>query len=131
VSELEDSTIEPQRHQLPSGLLHDLRTPLNHIIGYSEWMMEQAQEEDPSGLLPHLQKVCAAAHHMAALIRENFESSPGPEETLADAARPDERSRASEPEAWLAAGKSIAAGELASAEVATDEPQANRPIRDS
>lgn len=77
---------EVARHPLPSGLIHDLRTPLNHIIGYSEMMMEETQEATLADLLPHLQKVCAAGHHMLSLINENF--LPGV------ASEPPERSRA-------------------------------------
>ena len=38
-----DEEVPP--HALPSDLLHELRTPLNHIIGYSEMLLEQAQEQ--------------------------------------------------------------------------------------
>ena len=37
-------TPESTRHGLPSALIHDLRTPLNLIIGYSEMLIEQAQD---------------------------------------------------------------------------------------
>lgn len=87
MTEFKSSTSEPKRHPLPSALLHDLRTPLNHIIGYSELMMEKTQEEDLTALLPHLQKVCAAARHMVDLIDENFEPSPGAEPVGKAAAR--------------------------------------------
>ena len=133
--ELIGSPTRTHRHPLPSGLLHDLRTPLNHILGYSELMMEEAQGEDPARLLlPHLQKVCAAAHHMATLISENFESSRTPEEPRGDAAPGQVRSPASEPEARPAGTQTqTAAQELASAAargslLVVDDDQANRDV---
>jgi CheY-like chemotaxis protein len=66
-----------ERHPLPAALLHDLRTPLNHIIGYSELVMEQAEADGQTDLLPHLQKVRAAGHHMVSLLEQHFVSLPG------------------------------------------------------
>jgi CheY-like chemotaxis protein len=85
VSEAADPAGAAGRHPIPSALLHDMRTPLNHVIGYSELMMEQAEEEGHAGLLPHLRKVCAAAHHLVALIGESFESTPAAGEPVAGA----------------------------------------------
>ncbi len=67
------------RHPLPSGLIHDLRTPLNQIIGYSEMLMEQAQETDQSAFLPDLQKVRDAGGQLLALINNRFQSVRAPE----------------------------------------------------
>ena len=131
--ELNDSPTRTHRHPLPSALLHDLRTPLNHILGYSELMMEEAQGEDPASLLlPHLQKVCAAAHHMATLLTENFESSRGPVQLLADAVPGEDRPAASEAR-QADARKQTAAEELASAAargslLVVDDNQANRDM---
>ncbi len=61
-------------HELPSGLLHDLRTPLNHIIGFSEMLIEQTPHETVQNLLPDLQKIHAAGRQLLALINNNFAS---------------------------------------------------------
>ena len=66
------STGEATRHALPSGLIHDLRTPLNMIIGYSELMIEQAQEQGQEAFVPDLQKTRAAGQQLLALINDNF-----------------------------------------------------------
>ena len=68
------------RHPLPAELVHDLRTPLSHIIGYSEMLMEQALEAGHEEYLPDLQKVNAAGLRLLALMDEHFESvrPPGP-----------------------------------------------------
>ena len=51
---------------LSAQLLHDLRSPLNLIIGYSEILAE----EEPA--VTDLQKISAAGHRMLAIIEENF-----------------------------------------------------------
>ena len=65
-------TGDPLRHPLPSELLHDLRTPLNHIIGYSELLLEQVEEAGQTDLLPYLGKVRAAGHQLLTMINDNF-----------------------------------------------------------
>jgi two-component system sensor histidine kinase/response regulator len=59
------------RHTLPSGLIHDLRTPLNQIIGYSEMLAEQ--EEGREDLVPDLHKICTAGRQLLALINTRFQ----------------------------------------------------------
>ena len=70
--EPELSAIEANRYPLPSGLIHDLRTPLNVIIGYSELMIEQAEEQGPETFVADLQKTRAAGKQLLALINDNF-----------------------------------------------------------
>lgn len=60
------------RHPLPADLVHDLRTPLNQIIGYSEMLEEQAQEAGQEVLVPDLQKVRTAGRQLLALIEGSF-----------------------------------------------------------
>jgi two-component system sensor histidine kinase ChiS len=64
---------EAGRHPLPSGLIHDLRTPLNSIIGYSEMLIEQAQEEGQDDFVPDLQRTLTAGRQLLALINDNFQ----------------------------------------------------------
>ncbi len=66
------------KSNLSSELLHDLRTPLNQIIGYSEMLVEQAPEHE--GLAADLQKICSAGQKMLEIIDENF--TVGGEETI-------------------------------------------------
>jgi signal transduction histidine kinase len=56
-----------------AGLLHDLRTPLNQIIGYSEMLCEEAGPEC-EGLTADLGKIRDAGHRILTLIEENFTS---------------------------------------------------------
>jgi signal transduction histidine kinase len=62
------------RHPLPPELIHDLRTPLTQIIGYSEMLMEQAAEAGDHGYVTDLRKVNAAGYRLLALMEENFQS---------------------------------------------------------
>ncbi len=70
--------IEPQ-HPLPAALIHDLRTPLNQIIGYSEMLTEQAQETNQDDFVADLEKVHAAGQQLLSLINNNFRSLQAPE----------------------------------------------------
>ena len=53
---------------LSPEFLHDLRTPLNHIIGFCEMLTEQAQEEGQVGFMPDLQNIHSAARQLLALL---------------------------------------------------------------
>ena len=67
-----DLVKEPVRTSLSAELLHDLRSPLNQIIGYSELLSEEANGQRREDFVTDLQKVRAAGHRMLALIEENF-----------------------------------------------------------
>ena len=60
----------PGKLNLASALLHDLRTPLNQIIGYSEMLAEESSERDR--MTGDLQKIRAAGWRMLEIIDENF-----------------------------------------------------------
>jgi adenylate cyclase len=51
-------------------LRHDLRTPINHIIGYSELLLEEAGDRNRAGLTPDLRKIHAAGRQLLALLNE-------------------------------------------------------------
>jgi class 3 adenylate cyclase len=51
-------------------LCHDLRTPVNHIIGYGEMLQEQAEDLGRKGLLPDLKKITEAARRWLDLMEE-------------------------------------------------------------
>lgn len=62
------------RHPLPSQLIHDLRTPLNQIVGYSEMLSEQAREGGQNAFLSDLDKVHGAGLRLLQIINDNFDS---------------------------------------------------------
>jgi adenylate cyclase len=51
-------------------LRHELHTPLNHIIGYSEMLLEDAVEGSNSGLEPGLRTVLDNAQRLLVLIND-------------------------------------------------------------
>ena len=62
---------------IPRQLLHDLRTPLSPILGYSELLIEQMREKGHEEFIPFLEKICAAGHQLNELLTNNFESETG------------------------------------------------------
>ncbi|HLK14239.1 MAG TPA: response regulator [Fimbriimonadaceae bacterium] len=59
-------------HALPSSLIHDLRTPLNHIIGYSELLITQAQESGEQRSVPDLETIHTAGMKLLTMMSDNF-----------------------------------------------------------
>jgi sigma-B regulation protein RsbU (phosphoserine phosphatase) len=49
-------------------LYHELRTPVNHIIGYCDLLMEQAEEPEMRRAIPDLHKIRDAAANWLALV---------------------------------------------------------------
>jgi signal transduction histidine kinase/CheY-like chemotaxis protein len=54
---------------------HELRTPLNAIIGYSEMLLEEAEEDEDESLAADLDKIRGAGHHLLALINSVLDIS--------------------------------------------------------
>jgi adenylate cyclase len=55
---------------LLAKLRHDLRTPINAILGYSEILAEQAQDMGDMTMLPDLDKIHAAGAELLALVND-------------------------------------------------------------
>ena len=51
-----------------ANMSHELRTPLNAIIGYSEMLLEEAEDTGESALVPDVNKILAAGKHLLDLI---------------------------------------------------------------
>jgi signal transduction histidine kinase/CheY-like chemotaxis protein len=54
---------------------HELRTPLNAIIGYSEMLVEEAEEMDEKSFVADLNKIRAAGKHLLSLINSILDIS--------------------------------------------------------
>ena len=54
---------------------HELRTPMNAIIGYSEMLMEDANDAGDTGMADDLQKILSAARHLLGLINDVLDLS--------------------------------------------------------
>jgi len=55
---------------LLSNMRHELRTPLNAIIGYSEMLMEDAEDLGQEDFIPDLQKIHSAGKEMLELVNK-------------------------------------------------------------
>jgi signal transduction histidine kinase/CheY-like chemotaxis protein len=58
-----------------ASMSHELRTPLNAIIGYSEMLMEEAEESGIEELSGDLKKIHSAGKHLLALINDILDLS--------------------------------------------------------
>jgi signal transduction histidine kinase len=79
MSELPKSTEDAVQYMLPRDLLHDLRTPLGHILGYSELLIEQMQQSGNNEFVPHLEKIRAAGRKLLELMKDNFQELRPPD----------------------------------------------------
>ena len=51
-----------------ANMSHELRTPMNAIIGYSEMLIEEAEELEPEDFVVDLDKILASGRHLLDLI---------------------------------------------------------------
>lgn len=58
-----------------ANMSHELRTPMNAIIGYSEMLIEEAEDLDLKEMIPDLQKIRSAGKHLLALINDILDLS--------------------------------------------------------
>lgn len=80
--------LDPERgvgeYQDPRGLRHELNTPLNHIIGYTDLLLEEAGEAALPEFLADVERIRAAARQSLVLITRVLgpgmqQASPSPE----------------------------------------------------
>jgi len=80
-------------------LRHELRTPINQIIGYSELLQEEAEERGLPSFVADLAKITIAARRLLAVVEEGLDAmargersvaaAPAAAETPAAGAQPD------------------------------------------
>ncbi len=58
-----------------ANMSHELRTPMNAIIGYSEMLIEEAEELEPEEMVDDLQKILSAGRHLLGLINDVLDLS--------------------------------------------------------
>ncbi|HJR11871.1 MAG TPA: response regulator [Rhodanobacteraceae bacterium] len=58
-----------------ANMSHELRTPLNAIIGYSELLVEEAEDSGDTASVPDLQKIRGAGKHLLGLINSVLDLS--------------------------------------------------------
>src|SRR6478609_5481220 len=64
-----------RRDGLLRGLRHELRTPINHIVGYSELLLEIAEERGHADLLADLARIRAAGAELAGRVNESLDGA--------------------------------------------------------
>jgi sigma-B regulation protein RsbU (phosphoserine phosphatase) len=64
---------EAPRHDPVATLRHDLRTPLNQIIGYSELLQEDALDAGQDSIHADLGKILNASRHLLGMINKVIE----------------------------------------------------------
>src|SRR5438132_3037174 len=71
-----DDLCDPAAHRKmdEASMHHEVRTPLNQVIGYAEMLQEQAKELGHDSFVSDLQKVHSAARRLLDLIVQNFAS---------------------------------------------------------
>lgn len=58
-----------------ANMSHELRTPMNAIIGYSEMLLEEAEDTGEKWMEPDLQKILSSANHLLQLINDILDLS--------------------------------------------------------
>lgn len=58
-----------------ANMSHELRTPMNAIIGYSEMLIEDAEDEGQVDFIPDLEKIRNAGKHLLSLINDVLDLS--------------------------------------------------------
>ncbi len=58
-----------------ANMSHELRTPMNAIIGYSEMLIEEAEDLQQEDFIPDLQRILTASNHLLALINDVLDLS--------------------------------------------------------
>jgi len=58
-----------------ANMSHELRTPMNAIIGYSEMLMEEAEDVGQDDFIPDLKRIHGAGKHLLMLINDILDLS--------------------------------------------------------
>jgi signal transduction histidine kinase len=69
-------------------LKHELRTPINHIIGYSELLLEAADDEGENGVSERAKAIHKNGQTLASLVDGQFANFRGSPELVSAALRP-------------------------------------------
>lgn len=78
INDLFDSSIPEAERLDQSRIHHEVRTPLNQIIGYTELLEEVAGESGDTAALPDLAKIRSASLMLLDLVIVNFDSTRFP-----------------------------------------------------
>lgn len=68
-------TANEAKSRFLASMSHELRTPLNAIIGYSEMLIDDAQEAEDSTNIADLERIKSSGQHLLALINDILDLS--------------------------------------------------------
>jgi class 3 adenylate cyclase len=74
---MKENQISGEARTTMRHLLHDVRTPLGQIMGYSEMLQEEAQDRGQQDLVPDLKKIENAARHLLRYVEDLFRPGAG------------------------------------------------------
>ena len=79
-AQLRRATAEAERAgaakaEFVASMSHELRTPLNAVIGYSQMLLEDAQDENDPEAVADLEKIHKAGQHLLRLVNEVLDLS--------------------------------------------------------
>jgi signal transduction histidine kinase/CheY-like chemotaxis protein len=63
------------KSQFLANMSHEIRTPMNAIIGYSEMLLEEAEDTGADAFCPDLKKIHSAGKHLLGLINDILDLS--------------------------------------------------------
>jgi CheY-like chemotaxis protein len=76
-AKLEASPLAMDLDAFGANLRHELRTPINAVIGYSEMLLEDAADRGQDDFLPDLEKIHASAQRFLEIINDLVTFSQG------------------------------------------------------
>ena len=106
------------------NLRHEFRTPLNHIFGYADLLLEEAEDLSDDAFSPDLEKIRTAANRLLELVDDVFDLESSESTDSPTAIRRAEEARAA-PEAPTPARETPArSGRI----LVVDDNEANRDV---
>ena len=115
-----------------ANIRHKLRTPLNHIIGYSEMLLEDASEQQLESFISDLNKINTAGNQLLQMINDLLDPAvyqATPEQPASKTADPSVLFRDIEPrEPPLASDDSSTAQRPSSRLLVVDDNETNRDM---
>src|ERR1700686_1085599 len=69
--------METLERGLLAHLRHELRTPVNHILGYSELLIEDASQRHLEAFIPVFQKIQSGGHKLLESIQATLAEKAG------------------------------------------------------